>query len=180
MRRQIYELSTISTSSMPTRYEDTIRNLPLLGKEELLRIRDFIDGLLGINLGYATWRDNLDKKFIKRCLETSIKKFDVKDQIQMSNGILYLVQGETGEKNHERYYIFWDGVLSTRIAERQPDSMLVFEEKVGEGKTIIVCTPIPKGIHYFRIGNTTGYYRMVNGKMMLLDNIDYKLAGFEP
>ena len=45
--------------------------------------------------------------------------------------------------------------------------------------TIVVCTPTPEGTHYLRIENTTGYFKMVNGKLIVIDEVDYRLSGFE-
>ena len=163
---------------MTERYESVIKDVTLLTPQQMMTLRDYIDGLLKINIVQG-WRDRVNKAFIKQCLETSIKEFKVVDQIQIHNGIVYFVQGRSGNKESERYNIFMDGILTKKLAERMPEAYVMFSEKVGEGETVVVCTPAPRGIHYLRIENTTGYFRLVNGKLITLDKVEYKMAGFE-
>jgi len=164
---------------MPTRFDDIIRDVTLLTPDQLVTLRGYIDGILKINITQG-WRDKISRRFVKECLGHTIKEFRVVDQIQIHRGILYLIQGSYGHKDSDRWTVFWDGIPSKKVAERQPENMEVFEADKDHGETIVICTPIPKDIVYFRISNTTGYYRMVNGVLHQIDEIDYKMAGFEP
>jgi hypothetical protein len=87
--------------------------------------------------------------------------------------------GEASRRESERYTIYFDGFSVLTLAKRMQDMYEVYSNIVGKGKTIVVCTPTPEGTHYLRIENTTGYFKMVNGKLIVIDEVDYRLSGFE-